>query len=97
MKRADNFAAGFLRANARAVFAEGIDSASYVLYGIFKTKRTMGEIFRSAPSFTGTRDFKFSSVRTSGYTAWLDPYAASRYYRSVGGKLTLTAAAVRAG
>jgi hypothetical protein len=97
IKRVDNFAAGFLRANARAVFAEGIDSASYVLRGIFKTERTIGEIFRSAPSWTGTRDFKFKSVRTSGYTAWMDPYAPSRYYRSVVGKLSLTAASVRGG
>jgi hypothetical protein len=97
MKRVDNFAAGFLRANARAVFAEGIDSASYVLRGIFKTERTIGEIFRSAPSWTGSRDFKFKSVRTPGYTAWMDPYAPSRYYRSVVGKLSLTAASVRGG
>jgi hypothetical protein len=97
IKRVDNFAAGFLRANARAVFAEGIDSASYILAGIFKTDRTMGEIFERAPSWTGARDFRFKSVRTPGYTAWMDPYAPSRYYRSVVGKLTLTAESVRAG
>ena len=95
IKRADNFAAGFLRANARAVFAEGIDSASYVLYGIFKTRRTMAEIFKSAPSYTGAYDFRFESVRTPGYTAWLDPNAPSRYYRSVIGTLTLSAESVR--
>ena len=97
IKRVDNFAAGFLRANARAVFAEGIDSASYILSGIFKSDRTIGEIFQGAPSWTGSRDFRFKSVRTPGYTAWMDPYAPSRYYRSVVGKLTLTAEAVRAG
>jgi hypothetical protein len=97
IKRIDNFAAGFLRANARAVFAEGIDSASYILSGIFETDRTVGEIFESAPSWTGTRDFRFKSIRTPGYTAWMDPYAPSRYYRSVVGKLTLTAGAVRGG
>jgi len=95
IKRVDNFAAGFLRANARAVFAEGINSASYILQGIFKTDRTIGEIFQKAPSWTGSRDFKFSSKRTPGYTAWLDPYAPSRYYRSVVGKLTLSAESVR--
>jgi hypothetical protein len=95
IKRVDNFAAGFLRANARAVFAEGIDSASYVLQGIFKTDRTIGEIFQKAPSWTGSRDFKFSSKRTPGYTAWMDPYAPSRYYRSVVGKLSLSAVSVR--
>jgi hypothetical protein len=97
IKRVDNFAAGFLRANARAVFAEGIDSASYILSGIFETDRTIGEIFQRAPSWTGARDFRFKSVRTPGYTAWMDPYAPSRYYRSVVGKLTLSAESVRAG
>ena len=97
IKRADNFAAGFLRTNAKAVFAEGIDSASYVLYGIFKTRRTMAEIFQSAPSHSGSYDLRFNSVRTPGSTAWLDPMAPSRYYRSVIGKLSLTAASVRGG
>ena len=97
IKRVDNFAAGFLRANARAVFAEGIDSASYVLQGIFKGDHTIGEIFQRAPSWTGARDFKFKSARTPGYTAWMDPYAPSRYYRSVVGKLSLTASSVRGG
>ena len=41
IKRVDNYGAGFLRTGARAVFAEGIDSASYILYGLFKTNRTM--------------------------------------------------------
>jgi hypothetical protein len=95
IKRADNFAAGFLRANARAVFAEGTSSASYILEGIFKSDQTMAEIFQGAQSWTGSYDFKFKSVRTPGYTAWLDPNAPSRYYRSFIGKLTLTAATVR--
>jgi hypothetical protein len=95
IKRADNFAAGFLRANARAVFAEGINSASYVLQGVFKTDRTIAQIFASAPSYSGSYDFKFKSVRTPGYSAWLDPYAPSRYYRSVVGTLSLTAESVR--
>lgn len=97
IKRVDNFAAGFLRANARAVFAEGITSASYVLQGIFRSDRTMAEIFQGAPTWTGSYDFKFKSVRTPGYTAWLDPAAPSRYYRSVTGNLSLTAASVRGG
>ena len=97
IKRVDNYGAGFLRANARAVFAEGIESASYVLSGVLKSDRTIGQIFTSAPHWSGARDFRFSSKRTPGYTAWLDPYAPSRYYRSVIGNLQLTAAQVRAG
>jgi hypothetical protein len=96
IKRVDNFGAGFLRANARAVFAEGIASVSYVLAGVFRTNRTMSQIFMSSPSASGARDFTFSSVRTPGKRAWMDPFEAGRYYRSVIGNLSLTAARVRA-
>ncbi len=52
--RVDNFASGFLRANARAVFAEGITSASYILYGLFKTNRSIGSIFQSSSHWDTT-------------------------------------------
>ena len=97
IKRVDNYGAGFLRAGARAVFAEGITNASFILYGLFRTSRTIGEIFRSSPRWTGDHAFKFSSSRTPGYTAWLDPYKPSRYYRSVIGNLGLSAKTVRGG
>jgi hypothetical protein len=97
MKRVDNYGAGFLRAGARAIFADGIDSLKSILYGLFQTDQTMGQIFMSDRAWTGTRDFTFASVRTPGYQAWLDPYAASRYYHSIVGKFTLTAGQVRAG
>ena len=95
MKRADNFGAGFLRANAKAVFAEGLDSASYLLASLFHSNRTMGQIFMSAPSATGARDFTFNSIRTPGKRVWMDPVSLGRYYRSVVGSLSLTASAVR--
>jgi len=96
-QRVDNYGAGFLRANARAVFAEGITSASYILYGLFRTNRSMGSIFMSSSKAVGDYDFQFASARTPGYRAWMDPYAPSRYYRSVIGNLSLTAAQVRGG
>ena len=95
MKRVDNFGAGFLRADAKAVFAEGLDSASYLLASLFRTNRTMGQIFMSAPSAIGVRDFSFNSTRTPGKRVWMDPVQSSRYYRSVVGTLTLTASTVR--
>jgi hypothetical protein len=95
MKRADNFGAGFLRANAKAVFAEGLDSASYILGSLFHSNRTMGQIFMSVPSASGARDFTFNSVRTPGKRVWMDPVAPGRYYRSVVGSLSTTASAVR--
>ncbi len=97
IKRIDNYGAGFLRAGARAVFAEGITNASFILYGLFKTTRTIGEIFRSSPKWTGDHAFKFSSSRTPGYTAWSDPYKPSRFYRSVIGNLGLSAKTFRGG
>ena len=91
-QRVDNYGAGFLRANAQTVFAEGIDSASYILYGLFKTDRTMREIFWSDPARDGRWDFSFASSRTPGHHALMDPLdGASRYYRSVIGNLDLSA------
>jgi hypothetical protein len=92
IKRVDNYGAGFLRTGAKAVFAEGLHSVKYVLYGLFKTNRTMTEIFWSSPSATRTYRFSFASSRTTWAKALMDPYAPSRYYRSLIGSLTMTAA-----
>lgn len=92
VKRVDNYGAGFLRANAKAVFAEGIDSAGYILYSLFRTQRTIKQTFWADPARDGRYDFSFSSSRTPGKTAILDPLGASRYYRSVIGDLGMTAA-----
>jgi hypothetical protein len=94
-QRVDNYGAGFLRTGAKAVFAEGITNASFVLYGIFRTSRTIGAIFRSSSNWSGAYDFQFASVRNAAFKAWLDPYAPSRYYRSVIGNLSLTATTIR--
>ncbi|HXU86937.1 MAG TPA: hypothetical protein VN773_14140 [Verrucomicrobiae bacterium] len=91
IKRVDNYGAGFLRTGARAVFAEGISSASYILYGLFKTSRTMKQIFWSDPKRSGAYDFTFSSTRTVGRNAIMDPSSPGRYYRSVIGDLSMTA------
>ena len=97
VKRVDNYGAGFLRTGARAVFAEGISSTSYILYGLFKTGRTMKQIFWSDPKRSGAYDFTFSSSRTAGRNAIMDPSSPGRYYRSVIGDLSMTAATWRAG
>jgi hypothetical protein len=97
MKRADGYATGFLRTGARAVFANGIDSLSSIITALLKSDQTVAQIFEGDGAWTGSRDFTFASTHTSGATVWMDPYARSRYYHSVVGKLTLTAAQVRAG
>ena len=95
--RVQNYASGFLRAGARAIFAEGITSASYILYGLFRTTRTIGAIFKSSPNWSGSYDFQFQSTRNTAYRAWMDPKSPGRYYRSVVGNFNLTANAVRGG
>ncbi|HEY7523161.1 MAG TPA: hypothetical protein VH720_05820 [Candidatus Limnocylindrales bacterium] len=92
IKRVDNFGAGFLRANARAVFADGLRSPEYVVYGLLRTDLSMNRIFWSASSAKRTYAFTFASRRTPGMGAILDPYAPNRYYRSVIGRLSTTAA-----
>jgi hypothetical protein len=95
IKRVDNYGAGFMRANARAVFAEGINNASFILSGLFQSSRTMTQIFWSDPAKDGRYDFTFSSVRTTGKKAIMDPLGSGRYYRSVIGDLGMTAATWR--
>jgi hypothetical protein len=97
IKRVDNYGAGFLRTGARAVFAEGIDSAGYIISNLFRTTRTMKQVFWADPARTLSYAFSFSSVRTPGKYALMDPYRPSRYYKSVIGDLGMTATSWRAG
>jgi hypothetical protein len=99
IKRVDNYGAGFLRSGATAVFASGISSVSYVLRGLFRgsASMTMSQLFWSDPSKTVSFKIAFTSTRTSGATALMDPYAANRYYRSVIGKLGTTVGNWRSG
>ena len=99
IKRADNYGAGFLRAGAKALFVSGITSPSYVLKGLFRgsATMTMAQLFWTDSNRTGTYKFSFTSVRTPGTSALMDPYAPSRYYRSVVGWLNTTVGAWRSG
>jgi hypothetical protein len=90
-QRVDNFGAGFLRANARAVFAEGIGSAGFILFGLFKTNRSIREIFWSDPTADGRYDLSYPSRRTPGKHLLMDPLGTGRYYRSVVGDLEMSA------
>jgi hypothetical protein len=97
VKRVDNFGAGFLRAGAKAVFAEAIESVSYTISSLFKSSHSMDYILMHHPDASGARDFYFESSRTANMHAHLDPPKAGKYWRSVIGKLQMTATSFRAG
>jgi len=97
IKRIDYYGAGFLRAGAKAVFAEAIESVSYTIRALFKYSKTMDGVFMSHPDASGVRDFAFSSVRTPGYTAHSDPPRVGKYWRSLIGKRSMTTVQFRAG
>lgn len=92
MKRVDNYGYPFLKAGAQAVFASGITSMTYVLKRLFTSSAamSMSSVFWSDPNKTVTYHFSFPSSKLSGVSARMDPYAPSRYYRSVIGKLNQT-------
>jgi hypothetical protein len=99
IKRVDNYGYGFLRAGAKAVYASGITSVGYVLRGLFRASgsMTLGKLFWQDPNKTGDYRFGFTSRRTNGATALMDPYKPSRYYRSVIGMLGTTISDWRTG
>jgi hypothetical protein len=99
VKRVDNYGYGFLHGGAKAVFAMGITNVGFILRALFRgaSATTMAQIFWSDPTKTGTYKFGFTGMRTAGTTALMDPYAPSRYYRSVIGFLKTTVGNWRSG
>jgi hypothetical protein len=93
--RVGNFGYGFLHAGARAVFANATSSLKPIIHDLFRTNRTMAQIFRADPAYVGTYRYTFQSGRTSWATAILDPSARNHYYHSVIGSLGMTAATWR--
>ena len=61
IKRVDNYGAGFLRAGAKAVFAEGITDARYIIKNLYTSNRNMREIFFASPNRTMSYRFHFVS------------------------------------
>jgi hypothetical protein len=99
IKRVDNYGYGFLKAGAKAVFASGITSVGYVVRGLFTkpASTSMSSLFWTDPNKTFTYHFSFNSSKIDGVKARMDPYAPSRYYRSVVGHLSTTIGEWRAG
>jgi hypothetical protein len=93
IQRVDNYGHGFVQAGARAVFAYGIYKGSTLIYSLFKTNRTMSQIFWADPGATpSSYSYSASSSKFSWARISLDPYKSGAYYRSVVGSLAMTAA-----
>jgi hypothetical protein len=82
-QRVDNYAAGFIKAGASAVIAEGHMGPAYYVRSILAGKSSIDRIWRSSPSHNGNL-LRFDSLRSPGYTAQMDPdRATSGFYRSI--------------
>ena len=88
--RVDNYAAGFIRAGARAVIADGHRSVSSYIRALFTTSQTIDQLWRSTNSYGHVSTF--GSSRSSGFTGYLDPKTSGGvdYYRSMVAKPSVT-------
>ena len=103
--RVDNYAAGFLKTGAKAVFAEPYGSVSYVIDWVFTGTTTVRDIFTTGgggwgghwgPSSASTMTATvFASKRTKWATVISDRDSSGKFRRSVVGNLDLTAVTVR--
>ncbi len=93
-QRIDNYGAGFIKAGAAAVVAEGKSGGEWWIRTLFTTRQTMEQAFRSNPAENG-HVVTFPSTRTPGATAFSDPDTTSGgYYRSMVGRPDLNTADV---
>jgi flagellar hook assembly protein FlgD len=93
-QRIDNYAAGFLKGNARAVVADGHMGPEPYLAALFTSGQSIVNLWRSMPNYH-RHEVSFASTRTPGYTAYSDPDTTTGgYYRSLVTKPTITSTAV---
>ena len=71
-QRADNYGAGFLKAGAKAVIADGHRGPVDYLRSLFTTDQTLIDLWRTQPNYQGN-EYSFASVRTPGKTVFQDP------------------------
>ena len=95
-KRVDNYAAPFIHAGARAVFAYAYSEGKKLIHDLFRSSKTMIQIFNTG-TYATPRSYYYS------HTSWhykrfrlvLDPWHRRVYYRSFDGNKYLTATAWR--
>ena len=82
-QRVDNYAAGFLKAGAAAVIADGHAGPEGYLRALFTTQGPIETLWATQPTANGNIA-SFPSVRTPGATAYHDPATpTSGFYRSL--------------
>ncbi len=82
-QRADNYAAGFLKAGASAVIADGHAGAERYLRALFTTHQSIEDMWRTMPNRNGNV-VSFASSRSHGATVYQDPLTpTSGFYRSL--------------
>ncbi len=98
VERTDNFAAGFLAAGARVVWALGWQPGADVIDALFERQATMDQVFETRyrtgvnPSngWIGWRPATHDSVRTPGARVRVDPDPTYGYLRAITGDLSFT-------
>lgn len=89
-QRISNYAAGFLASPAQAVLADGRRGPVDYIRALFTTDQAIEAMWRSAPGNNGNAS-SFTSTRTSGVRALMDPEGTSSgFYRSLVTHPTLT-------
>ena len=82
-QRADNYAAGFLKAGASAVLADGHSGPERYLRDLFTTHQSLEDMWRNQSNANGNF-VSFPSVRTPGATVHQDPNTpTSGFYRAL--------------
>jgi hypothetical protein len=83
IQRADNYAAGFIRAGAEAVVAEAHMGPAYYVRQLLRSQDSIEQIWRDSPSSNGNT-MTLTSQRSQGFSERLDPDRPSGgYYRSL--------------
>jgi flagellar hook assembly protein FlgD len=89
-QRLDNYAAGFLKAGASAVIADGHRGPVDYLRALFTTHQTIEQLWKTQPNAEGNV-VSFASKRTPGATAFSDPETPTTgFYRSLVGDRNVT-------
>lgn len=82
-QRVDNYAAGFLKAGAAAVIADGHAGPEGYIQALFTTQQPLESMWANQSNANGNI-VSFPSVRTPGATAYQDPRTpTSGFYRSI--------------